>query len=168
MMVLSGAAALSVSFGQVLATPLWAQTPGQLGTKLLAWFLPAALVSGLGWGGVAAGWLIGAGQAAMAAWSLPLALSLMLLSRAVALLAWATMPNAIDQRTVAVWLRLLLTVLAAVIAAAFFAGAYALAGLSAGAVAGCLAATGEAYICLQLSEMRIGAMDFVRPSAGRA
>ena len=168
MMVLTGAAALSVTFGQVLSSPLWAQTPGLLGTKLMAWFLPAALVSGLGWGGVATGWLIGAGQAAIAVWSLPLALSLMLLSRAVALLAWAVMPNAIDQRTVAVWLRLLFTVLTAAIAAAFFAGAYALLGLAAGAIAGCLAATGEAYLCLQLSEMRIAAMDFVRPSAGRA
>jgi len=167
-MVLTGAAAASLNFGQILATPLWSQTPGAMLLKLLAWFLPSAIVSGAGWAGVTVGWLLGMGQGALAIWSLPLTIALMLLVRSVGLLGWAMLPNAVDQRGVAVWLRFLFTVVATAIAAGFFAGAYALAGFGAGAVVGSLAAVGEAYFCLQLSQMRISAMDFVRPSEGRA
>ncbi len=168
LMALTGAAAASLNFGQILATPLWSQTPGPMGSKLLAWFLPSAVVSGIGWAGVTVGWLLGMGQGAFAVWSLPVTVALMLLVRAVGLLGWAMLPNAVDQRGVAVWLRFLFTVVAAAIAAGFFAGAYALAGFAAGAALGSLAAVGEAYFCLQLSQMRIGAMDFVRPTEGRA
>jgi hypothetical protein len=108
------------------------------------------------------------GETAIALWSLPLALALMCLVRAVGLLGWAMLPNALDQRGIAVWLRFLVTILATAIAAGFFAGAFALAGFAAGAVAGSLSALAEAYLCLQLSELRIRAMDFVRPSEGRA
>ena len=167
-MVLTGAAATSMNFGQVLATPLWSQTPGAMGKKLLAWFLPGVLVTGIGWAGVACGWLIGMGQVALAAWSLPLALGLMLLVRAVGVLGWALLPHAVDQRSVAVWLRFLVTIVAVAIAAGLFAAAYLLAGFGAGAVAGTLAAVGEAYVCLEIGQMRISAMDFVRPSEGRA
>lgn len=167
-MVLTGAAAASLNFGQILATPLWSQTPGPMGTKLLAWFLPGTLVTGLGWAGVASGWLLGMGQGLLAICSVPLALALMLLVRAVGLLGWAMLPNAVDQRSIAVWLRFLLTVVATAVAAGFFAGAYVLAGFAAAAVVGSLAAAGEAYFCLQLSQMRIASMDFVRPSEGRA
>ncbi len=167
-MVLTGAAAASLNFGQILATPLWSQTPGPMGTKLLAWFMPSALVTGVGWAGVACGWLLGMGQGAIAVWSLPLALGLMLMIRSVGLLGWALLPNAVDQRSIAVWLRFLITIVATLIAAGFFAGAYALAGFAAGALVGTLAAVGEGYLCLQISQLRISGMDFVRPSEGRA
>jgi hypothetical protein len=78
------------------------------------------------------------------------------------------LPHAVDQRSIAVWLRFLVTIVAVAIAAGLFAAAYLLAGFGAGAVAGTLAAVGEAYVCLEIGQMRISAMDFVRPSEGRA
>lgn len=167
-MVLSGAAVSSVQLGTVLATPLWSQTPGALGRKLLAWFLPGALTGGVGWTGVAVGWLLGAHQTLLALWSLPLGLALMLMVRGIGLVGWSFLPNAVDQRVVAVWLRLLLTVVAAALAGACGVAGYALGGVGPAVAVAALSALGEAYLCLRLAALRIGRMDFVRPSEGRA
>jgi len=158
----------AAGFGQVLASPLFAQTPGRWSRKLAAWLAPGVLLGGVAWGGGAAAWLLGAGQAGWAAAGVPLGVCAMALVRSVGLLSWTVLPNAVDQRSVAVWLRFLGVVLGTALAAALFAVGYAVQGLGAGALLGCAAAVLEAGICLAAAAGRVARMDLARPDEGRA